>query len=189
MRWNLGFLFFSSSSFCNTIYTCMITDSNKACCCCCYCYHVVTSFWFAAIWLDASAYNCLWELTCPPIDPSYILRFFAASWRTFCFVVSFLWANFIWSWHFILLLIYFVWSSAAIWFAVTFLFLPLRLWATVLTTVCAAASAVCRHEGTVLFAFSFLCPVGTMRIFIDTAFCKRNFARTVRSNYEFWTGC
>lgn len=145
------------------------------------------SLWFAAILLDASARNSLWELKCPAADASQKFIIFASIWRRFCFAVS--WLQFIWPWRFILLLICFVWSSVEIWFAVTFSFLPLHLWATVLTTVCAAASAVCHHEGTVLFAFSFLGPVDTMRIFIDTTFCKRNFVRTDRSNNEFRAGC
>lgn len=48
------------------------------------------SLWFAAILLDASARNSLWELKCPAADASYKFIIFASSWRRFCFAVSWL---------------------------------------------------------------------------------------------------
>lgn len=48
------------------------------------------SLWFAAILLDASTRNSLWELKYPAADDSYKFIIFASSWRRFCFAVSWL---------------------------------------------------------------------------------------------------
>ena len=83
------------------------------------------SLWFAAILLDASTRNSLWELKCPAADDSYKFQFLPRAEEDFVLLwvdCIFPWVNFIWPWRFILLLICFVWSSVEIWFARLFHF-------------------------------------------------------------------